>query len=60
MSMKKFLITVSPWVLVFLITMYVVYGIVGVAVMTGFFVLFAIVFYLFYKWVEFINDKFKD
>ena len=54
--MKKFLITVSPLVLVFLITMYVVHGIVGVAVMTGFFVLF----YLFYKWVEFIDNKFED
>lgn len=58
--MKKILITVSPLVLVFLIVVYVAHGIVGVAVMTGFFVLFAIVFYLFYKWVEFIDNKFKD
>ena len=46
--------------LVLLITMYVVHGIVGVAVMTGSFVLLAIVFYLFYKWVEFIDDRFED
>lgn len=58
--MKKFLITVSPLMLVLLITMYVVHGIVGVAVMTGSFVLLAIVFYLFYKWVEFIDDRFED
>ena len=58
--MKKFLITLSPWVLVLLITMYVVHGIVGVALMTGSLVLFAIVFYLFYKWLEFIDNKFED